>query len=71
MANTLKETIADKAITSLLELTIDSSKEELREIIDKNKKGKILYKTIALFSESSYFKKEYSNISYIDKKDLV
>ncbi len=71
MANTLKDTLIDKAIDCLLDLLADTSKEEINDLLDKNRQPKILFKVIRNFANSVYFKSEYKNVLYQENKDFV
>lgn len=71
MSNTLKDIMFDKAIDCFLDLLADTSKEEINNLIDKNKQQKILFKVISSFANSVYFKSEYKNVIYQENRDLV
>lgn len=64
MSETMKEKVIEKVVDGALEFIADTSKEELIELIEKNKLQKILGKTIESFHESSYFKREYKNVGF-------
>lgn len=71
MANTLKDTLIDKATDCLLDLLADTSKEEINDLLDKNRQQKILFKVISNFANSVYFKSEYKNVLFQENKDIV
>lgn len=71
MAETIKDKLLDKAIESLLELLMDSSKEEVQALIERNKLQKILYKSMLDFSQGAYFKREFSGVIFVDEAELV
>lgn len=71
MAETIKDKLLDKAIESLLELLMDSSKEEVQALIERNKLQKILYKSMLDFSQGAYFNREFSGVIFVDEAELV
>lgn len=71
MAETLKDMLLDKAVESLLELLIDSSKEEVQALLERNKLQKILHKAMLDFSQGAYFNREFTGVIYVDEYELV
>lgn len=71
MSETIKEKFLNKAIDDVLEVVVDTSKQELEELIDKNKLQKILCRTIEKFGTSDCFKKEYRDVAFECNKDSV
>ncbi len=71
MANSIKDEIIDRVVDYLLDLLADTSKEEVKNLLDRNKQQRILYKVINSFANSVYFNNEFKNITYRDNKDAV
>lgn len=71
MAETLKDMLLDKAVEALLELLIDSSKEEVQTLLERNKLQKILHKAMLDFSQGAYFNREFSGVIFVDESELV
>lgn len=71
MASSLKEMLLDKAVDSLLELIVDSSKEEIEALLNQKKLQKILHKSVCEFAQSAYFKHEFSHVAFIDDNEIV
>lgn len=67
----IKDIVIDKIVDDLLDVIANTSKEEIKHVLEKNKLQKILYKTIIAFTKSMYFKREYKNIIYNDNKDVI
>lgn len=71
MSESMKEKIIDKAVDGVLDFIADTSSEEIKEIVDKNKHQKILGKTILKFVDSDYFKNEYRQIVFEYNKGMI
>ena len=71
MSETLKEKALEKAFDIILDFIFSYSVDDIKEILDKNKHQKILYKVIHDFALSVYFREEYNGILYIDDQDAV
>lgn len=71
MADSFKDFLLDKAADALLELLMDSSKEEIQALLEKNKLQKILHKAIRDFSQGAYFNREFSGVIYVDESEMV
>lgn len=67
----LKDKIVDKIIDEVMNVVMGVSKKDVQEWIDKNKKQKILLRSIEKFHESDMFKREFKNVGYELDKDKI
>lgn len=71
MAESLKEKLCEKAVDVVFDLFTNLSYDELKELLDKDRHQKVLYKVICDFQKSSYFHREFHSVIYVDNRDLV
>lgn len=71
MADSFKDFLLEKAADALLELLMDSSKEEIQALLEKNKQQKILLKAMRDFSQGAYFNREFSGVLYVEESEMV
>lgn len=71
MSDSIREKIIDKAVDGVLDFIADTTSEEIKEIVDKNKYQKILGKAILKFVDSDYFKNEYRKIVFEYDKEMI
>ncbi len=69
--SSFKEMLLDKAIDNCLDIIADTSKDELKKLLEKDRLQKILHKVFITFSKSPYFSHEYHDVEFIDDKDLI
>lgn len=71
MPETIKEKILNKAIDDVLEVVVDTSKQEIEELVEKNRLQKILSRTIEKIGKSDWFKREYRDVAFEFNRDSV
>lgn len=71
MTESIKEYMLDKATDCILDMLYDTAGETLEELLNKNTRQKILYKTIRRFVDSQYFKGELKSAIYSDNKEAI
>lgn len=71
MADGIKDIIFNKITDEILDIVVGLSKEELNNLINQNKRQRILIHCIEKFADSDFFKTEFRNFIFCENKNLI